>query len=174
VTLASLEEALDWLREVAQELGDVPTRLHDHAIGADLLGAPRMSSAFIGHLSDGPYTTRQAPREVSCPAEHPIRALGEPRCAMCQDTGYWMTSTDVYAHPLRAALSTLTRAHSRLRPHPRHVIDALLRERMDPAAAALRLPGWAPDDRRYLSAIRALYDGFSYTAIAPASRRSAA
>lgn len=168
---ASLEEALAWLRDVAQELADVPTRLHEHAVQpTDLLGAPKMAAAFLRHVDDGPYATRQAPREVSCPAFHPRRRYGEPLCAMCEDTGYWMTATDVYAHPLRAALSTLSRARSKLRPHPRLVIDALLREWCDPAAAALRLPGYAPDDRRYVSAIRALYDGFSYTAMAPARR----
>jgi len=170
--LPDLETALEWLRDVAQELGDVPTRLHEHATGADLLGAPRMTARFLGHLADGPYTVRSAPREVACPAAHPIRRLGEMRCSMCDDTLSWTTTTDVYAYPLRAALSSLARARSRLRPHPRHVIEALLRERCQPAAAALRL-GYAPDDRRFLSALRALYDQYSFTAMAPAYQRVA-
>lgn len=172
--LATLPEALEWLRDVARELADVPVRLHEHGVQpSDLLGAPRMSGAFLGHVSDGPYTTRPAPRTVACPGEHPIRRLGEARCPMCEDTREWMTTTDVYAYPLRAALSSLGRARSRLRPHPRHVIDALLRERCEPALAALRLPGWESDDRRFLSALRALYDQYSYTAMAPTSRAAA-
>lgn len=171
--LETLPQALEWLRDVAGELADVPTQLHEHAVGADLLGAPRMTGPFLHHLTDGPYTVRSAPREVTCPAVHPIRRLGEPRCSMCDDTRSWLTSTDVYAYPLRAALSSLSRARSKLRPHPRQVVDALLRERCDPAGAAERIPGWAPDDRRFLSALRALYDQFSFTVIAPRSRAAA-
>jgi hypothetical protein len=173
--LPSLEEALAWLRDVAGELSDVPSRLHDHGTTEGELGAPRFAGAFVAHVDAKPFATVGARREVTCPAYHPPRRRDEPRCVMCDDIGYWMTTTDVYERPLAAALDALGRARSRMRPHPRRVIEALLREGLRPAAAALRLEEGMPgDDPRFLGAIRALYDGFSYTAIMPGSGRMAA
>ncbi len=172
MSLADLETGLEWLRSVAGEPSDVPIRLHTHQVGAaDLLGAPRMSGGFYARLTDSPYATRAVERSVRCPAAHPLRRAGDPRCAMCDDTGEWTTTTDVYARPLLAALSTLSRAKSRLRPRPEVIVTALLRSGCDPVRAAARLDP-PPDERRYLSAVQALYDGYSYTVIAP--RRLAA
>lgn len=167
--LTDLGTALTWLASVAGELTEAPVRLHEHAVQpADLLGSPRMTGAFLHRVTDSPFATREVVREVRCPAEHPLRNLGERRCPMCADTLTWLTSTDVYVRPLEAALSALSRARSKLRPHPRVVVGALLRD--GPIGAAERLPGYAPDDQRFLSALRALYDSFSYTAMAPARR----
>lgn len=164
--LTTLPEALTWLRDVAGELSDVPTRLHVHAVQpSDLLGAPKMSTAFMRRLDGNAFQVRSAPRVVTCPALHPRRRYGEARCSMCDDSGEWLTSTDVYERPLAAALSALSRTRSRMRPHPRAVVGALLREGCDTRAATERI-GAEMDDRRYLSALRALYDVFSYTAIA--------
>ncbi len=164
--LTTLDDALAWLRDVAHELADVPIRLHTHAVQpADLLGSPKLTGAFLAHVTDGPYATREVVREVVCPEAHPIRAASERRCPKCEDTLAWLTATDVYVRPLAAALSTLSRARSRLRPHPRVIVEALLREGCEPERATERI-GADMDDRRYLSALRALYDGFSYTAIA--------
>ncbi len=168
--LQSLDEGLAWLRDVAGELSDVPVRLHEDAVQpSDLLGAPKMTTAFRRRIDGSAMAVRSAPRYVKCPAKHPRRRYGEPVCAMCGDTGEWLTTTDVYERPLAAALSALQRARSRMRPHPRHVLEALLREGCDPAAAALRIdPDMPADDGRFLGAIRALYDHFSYTVIPPA------
>lgn len=164
--LEDLPAALAWLRDVADE--PPPIRLHTQGVApADLLGAPKMSGGFLHRLTDGPYATRPQTREVRCPAEHPRRQLGEARCVMCDDTGAWITTTDIYVRPLAAALASLRRARSRLQPHPHAIIGELVRAGCDAQAAAGRL-GWPPDDRRFLSAVRALYDLFSYTAIAPA------
>lgn len=174
--LTSIDEALEWLRDVAGELSDVPTRLHEHAVQpSDLLGAPRMSTAFMRRLDGSAFATRAAPRYVRCPAFHPRRRYGDPVCVMCGDTGEWLTTTDVYERPLEAALSALGRARSRMRPHPRHVVEALIREGCEPAGAAERLgQGMTPTDHRFLGAIRAVYDHFSYTAISPGSGTAAA
>jgi hypothetical protein len=169
--LEDLAAGLAWLRSVAGELTDAPLRLHGHQVGAsDLLGAPRMSGGFYARLTDSPYATRRVERPVRCPASHPMRSVGEPRCAMCDDTREWITTTDVYAHPLAAALSSLGRARSRLRPRPEAIVRALLGSSCDPIAAGPSLGISTPDDRRWLSALRALYDQFSYTVMAPARR----
>lgn len=167
--LENLPTALEWLRSVAGELTEAPTRLHEHAVQpADLLGSPRMSAGFFARLTDSPYATRTIVREVTCPGAHPRRRYGEALCPMCADTGSWPTTVDVYARPLAAALSSLARARSRFRPHPVHIVRALLREGCQPERAALALDP-APDERGFLSAVRALYDQYSYTAI-PAMR----
>jgi len=119
MNLASLSEALAWLREARDGLEVAPMRLHQ-STGSDGtpesitgihdgLGGLPFSRDFIALLDGSPFRTRTATETVVCPNPHPVRG---PECALCRGQLSWTASRTVYVAPLAAALERLSHVKS--------------------------------------------------------------
>lgn len=166
--LPTLASALEWLRGHIDELGDVPVRLHDHAVGdKDALGSPRFSGAFWHHLTGSAFSSHVARSEESC--YHP-RKVDNAECEECFGTNVKTVQRDVYDRPLSAAMVSLSKlpAPSHGTPSPVQYILALLAANLDidTAAKLVRIPIVSDDHRKtvdamFLRAIRQLRDRYS-------------
>lgn len=168
--LATLADALRWLRDHVDELEAPPLRLHGATVGdADATGAPRFTPEFWALLTSTPYRTRWAQETVVCPLPHPLDA--KKPCPMCSGQLSWTSSREVYVHPLAAALERLSHvpASAPTLPSPFVLCVALLDCGMDIDRTHQRL--WdhpiSSEDRRktvealFLSAIRRLQGRWS-------------
>ena len=169
--VATLAEAIEGLRDRAQELQDFPGRLHVHEVQPrDLLGAPKLSPAFWRWLTGSVHATHQVREEVICPLRH----ADATDCPRCGGVGSYVITRDVYSRPLARALGGLVNAKTNQRPHPLIVIQALLAEGFSVERAARRygVVILSEDQRRneearVLSAIRALRSRYEETVLGP-------
>lgn len=148
---ACYPDAIDWLKDHLDGLMQAPTRLHDRETGDD--GAPRLSQQFMAVLAGSPYATTWSRDERACPLSHPI---GAPTCSMCADQLTYTVQSEVYRHPLAAALATLKHAPATSHdwPTPYQLVLTLLREGfdLDRAATAIGHPILGPDHRKTVEA----------------------
>ena len=161
-------EAVSGLRLRAAELADFPLRLHERAAGDD--GAPRLSPAFLRHLTGSIHASHEVRVEVVCPIRH---EQGR-KCERCNDLGGWVATRDMYDRPLSRAIYRLAHAKSRLRPHPLILVVALIDAAfdLDRAAAKVGIIIASADQRRneearFLAAIRALHSRYEETVLGP-------
>lgn len=108
---ATFAEARRWLVDHVDELESPPMRLHGATVGdGDQTGAPRYTPEFWALLTSSPYRTRFAQETVVCREDHPL-ASRKP-CQMCAGQLSWVTTREVYVHPLAAALERLSHVRS--------------------------------------------------------------
>ena len=180
--VATLTEAIEGLRDRAQELQDYPGRLHVHEVQPrDLLGAPKLSPAFWRWLTrddedryEGEHRWVHDSELISEERVCPLRHVAGVKCPICPGTGIYVTKKDVYTRPLARALTKLVSVKTDQRPHPLIVIQALLAEGFSVERAARRygVVILSEDQRRneearVLSAIRALRSRYEETVLGP-------
>lgn len=169
MSLATLNDGLTWLAEHVGELGEVPLRLHDRAIGDD--GAPRLSAAFLAYLTQTPFATTWSTETRACDQQHPFGSV----CWKCGNQLTYSVTREMYRFPLAAALERL----SNVRPAaPTHVSPFILTVKLiacdldaNRAARELDIAPISEDHRKvvealFLSAIRQLHSRWSSGPIA--------
>lgn len=132
--VATWAEAIDGLRDRADELADWPMRLHVAGTEpADLLGGPRIAPEFWRWLTGSVHATTTETAEVVCPLRHDTSG-----CDRCGGLGSYRVTRQRYTRPLARALWVTARRKARLRPHPVTIVLALLSEGFRPVDAAAR------------------------------------
>jgi len=156
VTLASLPEAISWLKDHWAEQRAAPTRLHTHANeGLGPFYTPAFAAALDG--SAEAYVSTIGPTDCYHPL---IRAGQSPlKCPECNGMGVKDHRTDRYLYPMSRAL---TRLHNQLGPgrQPHHYVLVLLLadHRFDARGAAASVDlNWDRAEALFLMAIRRLH-----------------
>lgn len=158
--MATLDNAIEWIRSHWAMQPSAPLRLHDHAVQPDdLLGAPKLSGAFWHHLNLHGNAIESISVTQTC--YHPRLqrdAAGEVGfyvrdCPDCLGDGVVTITRERYAYPMKDALEALARANER----------RALRLIYQLAGQSWYLRDMAPAST--LTAIRKLYRRFSETPI---------
>ena len=151
--LATLDDAIEWLREHWDNQRTAPTRLtQNDTEGA--LGGLRYSGAFSATLGWSPTAAHRVTFGVIC--SHPMsRGRGED-CPECQGAGVKDQTSDRYPYPMSSALHALRRVVTRRGQIPAlTVVYALATSAFRPKVALQLLPG--ADEAVLLGAIRQLF-----------------
>jgi hypothetical protein len=150
--LATLDDAIDWLRERWDNQRTAPVRLTQNDTEGEL-GGLRYSGAFAATLT---WTSRQSSSvtyTVIC--SHPMSHGRTDECPECQGSGVTERNSERYPYPMSTALTELRRVVTRRGQRPAlSVIYALAAASFRPRVA-MQLLGC--DEAVLLGAIRQLF-----------------
>ena len=160
MTLATLSDAIDWVRDRWANQRAVPTRLHTREEEGVGLG---FTPAFRAALDGKPDTVIASTRTESC--YHPLLSRGmSPRdCPECRGAGVKEVRSDLYAHPMTLALHRLRLGlASRRHPHPYGLVIVLASHGWDARQAARALAiHWDRAEPLFLMALRRLHGHYA-------------
>lgn len=157
MTLASLSEAITWLRDHWQEQRPSPIKLHTRDTeGIGPFHTPAMAAALDGSCD----VTTTAPQTQTC--YHPLSKTAKD-CPECIGLGVKEVRVDRYVYPMSRALQRLHDSLGPARhPHPYHLVVVLAACGWDArhAAAAIDRPTETAE-ALFLMAIRKLHSHYS-------------
>ena len=151
--LATLDDALDWLRENWDNQRTAPTRLTQNDTEGEL-GGLRFSGAFSATLGWSPTAAHRVTFAAIC--SHPMsRGRGED-CPECQGAGVKDQTSDRYPYPMSTALHALRKVVTRSGQIPALAIIFALASSAFRPKVAMQLLG-TNDEAVLLGAIRQLF-----------------